>query len=117
MLKLTSRTSGVAVAAALGLAVSIGTAGAASAAVRPADSAGIFTLCSDGGYGSYAVFPGYIGTSVVYAGNCGNFTVSVYQNIQVDVYEANGTYIGSTIYNGLAGETIVTVAGPSFYVE
>jgi hypothetical protein len=41
-------------------------------------------------------------------------------NEQVNVYEydnGDSIYIGSTIYNGLDGETITTVAGPSFYVS
>jgi len=31
------------------------------------------------------------------------------------VYTGSGQYIGSTVYNGQLGETIVTIAGPSFY--
>jgi len=120
MLKLTSRKAGLAVAASIGLAVSLTTAGAASAAVRPADSAGNFELCSGGNYSSYASFPGRGGwsTNVVPVGYCYVYNIGGNVNETVNVYLYNGTsyYLGSTIYNGLLGETIVTTA-TSFYVE
>jgi hypothetical protein len=125
MRKRTTLGTGIGIAAA-GLTLALlGPAASASAAtasaVRPADTAGYFTLCSEGGYTSYAEWPGRGGLSTVLVdnGSCITAYLGGTQNEQVDVYEySNGAsiYIASTIYNGLVGETIVTVAGPSFYV-
>lgn len=115
------------VAAVAGLAVLAGPAVMASAATTSpagtdvravADQAGDFALCSDGGYGSFAVFPdrGGWSTVVIPNGVCLRYAMGGNINEEVDVYDAdNGQYIGSTIYNGLVGETIVTIPGPSFY--
>jgi hypothetical protein len=109
--------------AAVGLTLAVaGPATVASAnAAKPADTAGYFTLCSEGGYTSYAEWPdrGGLSTVLVDNGNCLTVYLGGDENEQVNVYEYNGSsiYIGSTIYNGLVGETIVTVAGPSFYAE
>ena len=115
MVRLTSRKAGLALAASIGLAVSLGTAGAASA-----DTAGNFELCSGGNYSSYAVFPdrGGWSTNVVPVGYCYVYGLGGSTNEDVDVYLYNGTsyYLGSTIYNGSVGETIVTTAS-SFYVQ
>jgi hypothetical protein len=86
-------------------------------AVRP-DQAGNFELCSEGGYYSYASFPdrGGASTYLVPNGWCYVFPYGGNSNEQVNVYDANNNqYIGSTIYNGSVGETIVTIPGPSFY--
>lgn len=72
---------------------------------------------SFGGYASYASFPGHGGLStlVIPNGTCCDTFLDGYTNEQVSVYDAdNNQYIGSTIYNGPVGETIVTVAGLNF---
>jgi len=110
--------------AAAGLALAVaGPATIASASVaRPADEAGYFALCSQGGYTSYAEWPdrGGLETVLVDNGTCLTVYLRGDVNEQVNVYEydnGDSIYIGSTIYNGLDGETITTVAGPSFYVS
>jgi hypothetical protein len=96
---------------------------ASTARARPQDTAGYFTLCSDGGYGSTVFFPdrGDWTTGIVPAGSCYTYDLGGSINEEVDVYmqtsPSGGVGIGSTIYNGAVGETIVTIAGPSFYVE
>jgi hypothetical protein len=128
-------------AAAAGLVTMFASAASASAAVIPppkapaairtvakvpvanpeavrVEQAGDFELCSEGGYDSYAVFPdrGGFATFVVPNGWCYIFPYGGNSNEEVNVYEANNNqYIGSTIYNGSVGETIVTIPGPSFY--
>lgn len=104
--------AGTGVAVAAGLAFAVIPAASASA------SSGVFTLCSEGGYSSYVVFPGRGGLStfVIPAGECYGTALGGSTNEQVDVYDADGgQYIGSTIYNGSVGETLVTISGPSFY--
>jgi hypothetical protein len=116
----------VAVAA---LAVTAGPAVAAEAATArssaPAVSAGIIdvpgwiTLCSDGGYDSVLMIPavwGYYTDLYAAARSCESAYVGSTNNVEVDVY-GDGGYIGSTIFNGADGETLTTVAGPSFYVS
>lgn len=120
--------TGVVIAAVTGLTLALaGPATAASAAVaRPADSAGLLTLCSNG-YTSFARIPdrGGWSTLLVNSGSCSEYDLGGSWNEEVDVYEFGGgngttsasTYIGSTIYNGSVGLTIVTVPGPSFFVD
>jgi hypothetical protein len=94
-----------------------GLATAVVPAVSASASSGVLTLCSEGGYPSYAVFPGRGGLStyVIPNGQCYSTYLGGTTNEEVDVYANNWQYIGSTIYNGSVGETIVTIAGPSFY--
>jgi hypothetical protein len=132
---------GAGAAAAMGMAAMFTAAASASAAVVPPakppaaispvakvtvatakvvtpDQAGDFELCSEGGYDSQAVFPdrGGFATFIVPPGWCYVFPYGGTSNEQVDVYDSdNNQYIGSTIYNGLVGETVVTIPGPSFY--
>lgn len=90
----------------------------AHASLEQTAQAGDFELCSEGGYDSYASFPdrGGLATYVVPNGSCYVTYLGGDTNEQVNIYEANNNhYIGSTIYNGSVGETIVTIAGPSFY--
>jgi len=104
--------AGMAAAASLTAAAVIVPATSASAAT------GVFTLCSDGGYGSVAQFPdrGYLETVVIDPGRCTSLVLGGDTNEQVNVIDADtDQLIGSTIYNGSVGETIVTIAGPSFY--
>jgi hypothetical protein len=52
---------------------------------------------------------------VIPNGTCCDTFLDGNTNEQVSVYDAdNNQYIGSTIYNGPVGETIVTVAGLNF---
>lgn len=114
--------TGIAIASAAALVLAV--AGPVATATA-ADSGGTLTLCSNG-YTSYASFPGRGGrsTDLVNSGSCESFYFGGDQNEQVDIYEFGGnngvtgwsTYIGSTIYNGIQGLTIVTVPGPSFFV-
>lgn len=120
---------GLTMAALAVLAVTAAPAVTASAATTqtaaPAVSAGIvdvpgwITLCSDGGYASLLMIPavwGYYTDLYAAAGECYSAYVGATDNVEVDVY-GDGGYIGSTIFNGADGETINTVAGPSFYVS
>jgi hypothetical protein len=92
---------------------------AAHASPEQTGQAGDLVLCSEGGYGSYITLPDRSGffTTTVPNGWCYTFAVPGGDtNEQVNVYDANNNqYIGSTIYNGSVGETIVTIAGPRFY--
>jgi hypothetical protein len=117
--KLLAVRRGLAAAALAGAAVVAGPAVTASAAPASAASTGKFRLCSNGFYDSYAVFPGRGGftTLPVLFGTCAVSSVPGIANEQVDLYEADRTYIGSTIYNGSIGETVTTIPGPSFYVS
>jgi hypothetical protein len=104
--------AGTGVAAAAGLAFAIVPAASASA------SSGVLTLCSEGGYWSNVEFPdrGGLSTYVIPPGECYGTPLGGSFNEQANVYDSNtGRLIGSTIYNGSVGETIVTIAGPSFY--
>jgi hypothetical protein len=119
MRKRTTLASGLA-AAVVGLTLTVAPTASATT-VRPADTAGYFTLCSDGGYTSVVSWVDRGNRSVLApAGTCFTIYMGGTYNEQINVYDdVNGTfyYIGSTIYNGLVGETLVTVGGPSFYVE
>jgi hypothetical protein len=96
-------------------------ASVAGLAIVPAASAdaGALTLCSEGGYTSAVVFPdrGDYSTVGIPNGQCYTFdNWAGTTNEEADVYDrGTNQYIGSTIYNGSVGETIVTTAGPSFY--
>jgi hypothetical protein len=99
-------------------------AGIAAAIALPAsasaDTVGYITVCSNGGFDSYVSFPDRSGwvTSVIPSGWCDTTQAGGNSNEQIDVYDSDtGQLIGSTIYNGSVGETIVTIAGPSFYAE
>jgi hypothetical protein len=120
---------GLTTAALVALAVTAGPAVSASADTAhppaPAVSAGSFdlpgwiTLCSDGGYNTVVMIPavwGYYTDLYAAAGTCESGYVGPTDNVEVDVY-GDGGYIGSTIFNGADGETLTTVAGPSFYVS
>jgi hypothetical protein len=90
---------------------------AAHASPEQTGLAGYLVLCSEGGYASYISFPnrGGLFSEGVPNGYCAFFPWAG-NNEQVNVYDYdNKQYIGSTIYNGSVGETIVTIAGPSFY--
>jgi hypothetical protein len=92
-------------------------AGLATVPAASADT-GALTLCSQGGYGSYAQWPdrGDFSTFVIPNGQCYTSNVGGNTNEDIDIYDAcTNQLIGSTIYNGSVGETIVTIAGPSFY--
>ena len=110
----TSLRRALVVTAAAGLALAAAPIVDASAS---AQAAGQITVCSNGGYASYAAFPGRGGwaTYVASPGSCVTLNAGGNVNERVDVYTGWGQYIASTIYNGTFGETIVTVAGPSFY--
>jgi hypothetical protein len=91
---------------------------APASAEQAAAFGGNLELCSFGEYASYASFPGRSGLSafVIPNGTCYGTFLGGNTNEQVNVYDAdNNQYIGSTIYNGSVGETIVTIAGPGFY--
>jgi hypothetical protein len=108
------RTFGVTAAVTLGF-VAGGPAVAASA--KPAVmEAGVLSLCSEGGYGSYLTFPkwGGVNSVIVPNGSCRNLSWPGSVDVDVDVYMADGQYIGSTIYNGSVGLNIFTHAGPTF---
>jgi hypothetical protein len=93
----------------------------AGPALSASASPGTFTLCSQGGYDSWVDIPPVdfetgMATVIVPDGSCQTWPFDGgFENRKVDVYQAGGQYIGSTIYNGSVGETIVTIAGPSFY--
>lgn len=109
------------VALGAGATAVAGTAAAiASTASASADTSGALTVCSSGGFGSSASFPnrGGWGTFVIPNGQCYTTQAGGNINEQINVYDADtGQLIASTIYNGSVGETIVTIAGPSFYIE
>jgi hypothetical protein len=69
------------------------------------------------GYASYVAFPsrGGLTTRIAGDGSCVSDYIGGSTNESVDVYVSSGRYIGSTIFNGSAGETIVTTPGFSFY--
>ena len=80
--------------------------------------AGALTLCSEGGYASYVVFPdrGGFSTFVIPNGQCHTTVLGGNGNEDVEVFDGDtNQVIASTIYNGSVGETIVTIPGPSFY--
>ncbi|SNQ50181.1 conserved exported hypothetical protein [Frankia canadensis] len=101
------------VLAILGLLVALVLPATAASASTP----GKLTLCSNGGFDSYAEFPGRGGfsTYIIPAGTCHTTNLGGSVIEQVNVHKGNGAYIGSTIYNGSVGLVIVTISGPSFY--
>ncbi len=105
----------------LGLTAGAVTVAGLAAAVIPAASAsaaaGGLTVCSRGGYLSYVDIPAYGASSfVANPDHCVTTWFGGNTNVQIYVYDVNsGQEIGSTIYNGSVGETIVTIDGPSFY--
>jgi hypothetical protein len=125
MRKWTKLGSGLGIAAVATLALAIPAASASAATASPAstassaraqDSPGYLTVCDYGDYGINVSFPdrGGLGYSPFF-GQCGTVYLGGSQNEQVNVYTDTGAYVGSTIYNGLRGETIVGISGPSFY--
>ena len=124
-----SMRRGLTAAALAAVAVIAGPAVAAGAATAhpsaPAVSNGVIdvpgwiTLCSDGGYDSVLMIPAVWGDYTdlyAAAGECESAWVGYTDNVEVDVY-GDGGEIGATIFNGADGETLTTVAGPSFYVS
>jgi hypothetical protein len=119
--KLRSLHRGLAVAALAGAAVLAGPAVTAMAAPASATSAGWFTLCSDGYYGSYATFTARGGsTLIVWPGACYSLNVLGSNDEPVELHMVDGTYIGATTYNDAIGETVRTLStpwGPTFSVS
>jgi hypothetical protein len=125
MRKWTKLGSGLGIAAVASLALAIPAASASAATASPAhtaswagaqDSPGYLTVCDGGDYGINVSFPDRGGLGFApFVGQCGTVYLGGSQNEQVNVYTSTGAYVGSTIYNGSQGETIVGIAGPSFY--
>ena len=70
------------------------------------------------GYDSQVQFPdrGGWGTYIIPNGQCYTTNAGGNSNEGINVYDwSTSQNIGSTIYNGSSGETIVTIPGPSFY--
>ncbi|WP_433870175.1 hypothetical protein [Saccharopolyspora sp. CA-218241] len=104
---------GVAGALAVGTTLALAPLGAAHAAVPHQ-----FTLCSEGGYASWAEFPDrHMATTVVQAGDCVTLSVRGTAPEPVLIRQGNGALIGPVTYDGRAGLNVTTVPGPSFYVH
>jgi hypothetical protein len=118
---MTAALAALAVTAAPAVAADAATAHSSALAVSAGitDVPGWITLCSDGGYDTVLMIPavwGYYTDLYAAAGSCESAYVGPTDNVEVDLY-GDGGYIGSTIFNGADGETLTTVAGPSFYVS
>jgi hypothetical protein len=115
MRKLLSLRRVVVMAVLVGLAAVTAVVG--SATVASASTPGLFTICSEGGYASNAVFPdrGGFSTFAIPDGSCRSMDMGGSQNEQVDVYKNGDQYLGSTIYNGSVGLVVVTISGPTYY--
>jgi hypothetical protein len=107
---------GVVVAATMGAALGTVAVGSAAGDVPSRDTTpGKITLCSEGGYGSYARFPerGGLSTVVVPSGDC--LTVSLPGNGPEPVrffVAHNDKFIGATTYDPRVGLKVSTVKGP-----
>jgi DNA-directed RNA polymerase specialized sigma24 family protein len=99
------------------LAVAVATIPATAA---QADTWGQFTLCSDGYYNSYAVFPERnLATTIVDAGSCTTLNLSGNVKELVDLYEDNGTFVGQFAYNDNSGAGVSTTGdsgAPGYYL-
>ncbi|MEV6231316.1 hypothetical protein AB0L88_26025 [Saccharopolyspora shandongensis] len=101
---------GLVLVATLGAALVTATAGTAAAATP-----GEFTLCSKGGYDSYAAFPDSDSSTVIVPnGQCITLGISHTERYEIRIASNDETMGGGT-YDPREGVTVTTVEGPGFF--